>query len=184
MVWLNRELHITRQMGDTDDDYGLHGDQADEDVDDELPVPEASFTAESLRAPSPVPPLPVAPIEFGNKLSISEQLAYTKPVLVALLNGEYDPSRSLHIGFMKGGKSRNQVVAAAWRRGDFSHKDKEDLTMCIRAWMTRRTKRQDLGLIPHDVQVELPDEEEVTEDNEARPCRTSLNEAVSDRTTL
>ena len=130
-------------MGDSQDNYALGGSIQEDDEDPQVDLAEEGLDDENLRYPSPMPELPVTGVMFL-QLSISEQFQYTTPVLVALLNGQYLPARKLHIGFMKGGKSRNAVASAAWKRGDVSHKDKADLSTCIRWWMRRRQILYDL----------------------------------------
>ena len=95
------------------------------------------------------------------QLEIPQQFEYTKSVLAALLSGQYIPGKGRHIQFMKGGRSREQVNESAWTRGDLSHKDKEELSTCIRRWMKRRERRQELELVPYDVQVEIPNQRSI-----------------------
>ncbi|KAJ3552298.1 hypothetical protein NM688_g4221 [Phlebia brevispora] len=134
-------------MGDSEDNYGLdEGAEADR-TDDLRQLPEEAISEDTLRTASPVPVLPMEAADFI-ALPIPEQFQYIKPVLVSLLNGLYHPANELHTDFMKGGKSRNRVVSAAWKRGDLTHQDKEELAICIRQWVRRREKREALGLVP------------------------------------
>ena len=153
-------------MGDSRDNYALDMEPPNSDDEDLRPLPDENLNDEKLRAQSPTPHIPILAVDFV-QLTIAEQLEYVKPVLSALLNGQYLPARRLHIGFMKGGKSRTQVAASAWKRGDVSHKDKEELSTCIRRWMARRETRQALGVVPHDAQ--LPDDDPAAAaDNQVR----------------
>lgn len=105
---------------------------------------------EKLRAASPSPPVP-APTAFGHELTIQEQFEYVKPVLIAILNGQHArPALQRHIAFMKGGRSRTQVSNSAWRRGEVSHHDRDELSRCVLRWMRRRQRRQELGFVPAD----------------------------------
>ena len=125
-------------------------------------LPNEDFSEESLRATSPVPVNPQDPADFIG-LSIPEQFECTKPVLLSLVKGLYPPANDLHIGFMKGGKSRNRVASAAWKRGDLSYQDKDELAICIHRWMRRRSKRQARGLVEEDVGVEINEGEPTAE---------------------
>ncbi len=51
---------------------------------------------------------------------------------------------------MKGGKQRNAVIEAAWKRGEVTSGEKEELSTCIVRWMRRRQNRQDMGFLPAD----------------------------------
>ena len=144
-------------MGDSADNYALDLPLADDDAGDLVPLSEESLSEESLKASSPVPQLPVTAVSFI-QLEIPQQFEYTKPVISALLNGQYEPAKQRHVQFMKGGRAREQVNESAWKRGDLSHKDKEELSVCIRRWMRRRERRQELELVPRDVQVEIPNQ--------------------------
>lgn len=143
------------QLGEAQNDYFINEGDQDIDVDDEdtrsldgLPSDEV------LRCPSPPPELP-APTAFAHELSVAEQSAYVKPVLAALMNGQYEPAKWRHVDFMKGGKARQTVTNSAWQRGEVSHKEKNELSDCIRRWMRRRLRRQELGAIPADAALEV-----------------------------
>ncbi|EKM55260.1 uncharacterized protein PHACADRAFT_255750, partial [Phanerochaete carnosa HHB-10118-sp] len=148
----------TCMLGDAEDDYGLNEGNRDED-DESAPQadPLDEETEEQLRAPSPPPTLP-APTAFGYELTIPEQFNYVKPVLVALMNGRYEPSLARHTSFMKDGRSRRSVMLDAWKRGELSPSDKDELDVCIRRWMRKRSRRQQLGLVPADELVLVKDE--------------------------
>lgn len=145
------------KLGDSADNYGLDNDPPVDDAEDLSALSDEELDESTARSPSPAP----TGEAFSTQLPISEQFAYTKQVLVALLNGQYLPARHLHIGFMKGGKSRDKVTSAAWKRGELSHRDKEELSTCIRRWMRRRGQRQALGVLAHDVSVDAKDVDQV-----------------------
>ncbi|THH01653.1 hypothetical protein EW026_g1088 [Hermanssonia centrifuga] len=151
------------KMGAAADDYDLNENAEDEGADDFTMTFDDNVDEESLRAPSPDPKEP-APIAFAHDLTIPEQFEYSKPVLVALMNGEYPPATHLHVAFMKGGRWRNQVTSSAWKRGELSHKEKEELSDCIRRWMHKRMVRQKLGLVPPDTAVRMQDGDHVSPD--------------------
>lgn len=146
-------------MGEAVDDYGINEGARDEDTDvDLLDTTFHDESEEKLREPSPSPAVP-APLAFAHELTIEQQFAYVKPVLVALLNGRHRPSLARHVAFMKGGRSRTRVESTAWKRGEISHQDRDALGRCIYRWMRRRTRRQELGLVPADERVIVPDTE-------------------------
>lgn len=126
-------------------------------------MPNEDLSEEALRAASPVPVLPRNAEDFMN-LSIPEQFEYTKPVLLSLVKGLYHPANDLHIGFMKGGKSRSRVASAAWKRGDLTYQDKEALAICIQRWLRRRSERQALDLVEADVGLQINELGETTTD--------------------
>jgi hypothetical protein len=138
-------------------DYGINEGAQDEDTEVDLladafqDVPDAQ-----LRELSPSPVLP-APIAFAHELTLMQQFEYVKPVLIALLNGRHTPSRERHVGFMKGGRTRARVESTAWRRGEVSHRDRDELSRCIYQWMRRRSRRQELGLVPADERAVVRD---------------------------
>ncbi|KAI0345095.1 hypothetical protein BDW22DRAFT_1353961 [Trametopsis cervina] len=141
------------RLGQDEHNYGLNEGEKDVETDvNSRIIPDEEFTDELLRSSSPEPHIP-APVAFASDLSIEEQFRYTKPVLAAILTGRYTPAREKHIGFMKGGKQRNAVTMAAWKRGEVTNVEKEELSMCIVRWMRLRQKRQDAGLIPPDIFV-------------------------------
>jgi hypothetical protein len=62
---------------------------------------------------------------------------YTKTVLQAILNDEYEPTRSKHSRFMAGGKQRASLTDEAALRGKMDPKDVEHLQTYIRQWCLR-----------------------------------------------
>ncbi|KAI0093757.1 hypothetical protein BDY19DRAFT_989301 [Irpex rosettiformis] len=144
-------------LGEDENNYGLHIGERDEDTDlnGHGMISNEDLTVESLRSLSPVPKA-AAPLVFASELSVEEQFRYVTPVLSAILTGQYEPARQKHVGFMKGGKQRNTVIEAAWKRGEVTSQEKEELSTCIVGWMRRRQRRQDLGLLPADPFVTIP----------------------------
>ncbi|KAI0693328.1 hypothetical protein BC835DRAFT_1082750 [Cytidiella melzeri] len=138
-------------LGQDGYNYELHVGERDEDTEltNHDTMLDAELTAESLRSPSPVPQIP-APVAFASELSVEEQFRYVKPVLAGILTGHFEPAKYKHVGFMKGEKQRNAVTEAAWKRGEVTSQEKEELSRCIVRWMRRRQERQRMGLIPCD----------------------------------
>jgi hypothetical protein len=62
---------------------------------------------------------------------------YTKTVLRAILNNEYEPARGKHSRFMNGGKQRASLTDEAALRGKMDPKDVERLQAFIRQWCLR-----------------------------------------------
>jgi hypothetical protein len=62
---------------------------------------------------------------------------YTKTVLHAILNDEYEPARSKHSRFMIGGKQRASLTDEAALRGKMDPKDVDHLQTFIRQWCLR-----------------------------------------------
>ena len=83
--------------GDEGEEYGADGGNA-EDTDD-----------------SALPPPP--PAETFEGLPVRAQVAYVKPVLRAILNKEYAPTRGKHEAFMRGGSGRAALLKSAGVRG-------------------------------------------------------------------
>lgn len=128
---------------------------------------------QSLRASSPSPQIP-APVAFASELSIEEQFQYVKPILDAILTGQYGPAKHRHVVFMKGGKQRNAVIGAAWKRGEVTIQEKEELSTCVRRWMQRRQRRQDLGVIPTDPFVRVDEDTVKTDRTKRREVRSDF----------
>jgi hypothetical protein len=80
--------------------------------------------------------MPSSPDDFCN-LSIPQQFAYTKSVLVAILNERYPPARERHSDFMKGGALRRKLAENAGARGMMSPIDVEELQRCLLKWTLR-----------------------------------------------
>ena len=142
-------------MGESTENYGLDEDNdviQDESGAEDFNRPFAPEDEETLRAPSPLPPLPAPdPIEFENELSIADQFEYVKPVLAAVLDSAYGPARARHDGFMRGAGARRKVLDAVPPRGSLSAADKEEVAFLVRSWAWRRERRLEMG-----VSVEYP----------------------------
>lgn len=85
--------------------------------------------------------------EDFDKLSIREELSYAKPILTAVLNDEYKPACRHHADFIRGGKSREAVVAGAAARGTVSPKHVAALQGYIIRWVIEggATASQEVG---------------------------------------
>ncbi|CAA7270956.1 unnamed protein product [Cyclocybe aegerita] len=89
------------------------------------------------RSPSPIPLEPPPSLQEFIKLPIRAQFVYTRPVLQAILNKEYQPVVNKHDMFMRGGKERQNVLEAAALRGKMDPKDVEYLQEYVREWCLR-----------------------------------------------
>lgn len=90
---------------------------------------------------------------FEYDLELTEQFDYVKPVLAAVIEGKYGPSRAAHEGFMRGAGARQKVLNTVPLRGSLSARDKEEVAYLVRSWARRRERRRELG-----VSVEYPPE--------------------------
>lgn len=109
-------------------------DVVDDALDEEDTDSDNDFGPESRRISSPVPTDPPPPHEDFADLAIREQFSYTKPILIAILNEDYEPAKKKHDMFMRGGKSRDSVVKDAGDRGKMDPKDVGRLVKCVRQW--------------------------------------------------
>ena len=91
------------------------------------------------RVPSPIPILPI-PSQFCD-LTVAEQFAYTKPVLVAILNGTYMPAKQRHDDFIRGGTARKVVTDNACARGTIIPEDIDRLQAHLLWWALRQERR-------------------------------------------
>ena len=150
--------YLHTQLGESTENYGLDEDNdaiQDESGAEDFNRPFAPEDEETLRAPSPLPPLPAPdPIEFENERSIADQFEYVKHVLAAVLDDTYGPARVRHAGFMRGGGAQRKVLAAVPPRGSLSAADKEEVAFLVRSWAWRRERRLEMG-----VSVEYPRDE-------------------------
>ncbi|KAI1794726.1 hypothetical protein LXA43DRAFT_996327 [Ganoderma leucocontextum] len=140
----------TCKLGESTENYGLDEDndalQESNDAED-FTRPFAPEDEATLRAPSPLPPLPAPdPVEFENELSVAEQFEHVKPVLAAVLDDAYGPARARHDGFMRGGGAQKKVLDAVPLRGSLSAVDKEEVAFLVRSWAWRRERRLRMGL--------------------------------------
>ncbi|KAI8989818.1 hypothetical protein BD414DRAFT_485269 [Trametes punicea] len=140
----------TCKLGDSTGNYGLDSDidTPDEgDSSDDFNRPFAPEDEAALRAASPLPSLPApAPEAFEYDLSIAEQFEYVKPVLAAVLEGQYAPAMQRHEGFMRGAGIRQKVLDAVPVRGSLSAREKEEIAYLVRSWARRRERRRAMGL--------------------------------------
>ena len=115
----------------------------------------------SGRSPSPEPSIPPpSAIEF-NKLTIRQQFAYVKPILVSILNDEFPPAKEQHDAYMSGGPKRVEVCRKLGAKGNMRNDEYEALTECIQSWALRGERRakyifdegeqQNLGQLNGDV---------------------------------
>jgi|SRR5882762_3793231 len=108
-------------------------DEDDADESSRLPSPEPIF-------PLPTDSDPDSDFDFC-KLSIHQQFSYVKPVLKAILNDTYKPSRSRHLDYVKGGTARARTQESAASRGTVSVADVETLQKCMTRWVLREKRR-------------------------------------------
>jgi hypothetical protein len=93
------------------------------------------------RPPSPEPVMPVPSPDVFKTLSIPQQFACDKPVLVATLNDAYEPAKQRHADFIKGGKHRVAVHENVTLRGNIPIEDWEALADCLGRWALRDERR-------------------------------------------
>ncbi|KAI0647452.1 hypothetical protein C8Q79DRAFT_628337 [Trametes meyenii] len=137
----------TCKLGESTGNYGLDSDVDDEDGEEDFNRPFAEEDEAVLRAPSPLPCLPAPPPEeFEYDLTISEQFEYVKPVLAAMLEGEYLPAKMQHDNFMRGAGARQKVLDTVPVRGSLSARDKEEVAFLVRSWVQRKVRRRAMGL--------------------------------------
>ncbi|KIY52756.1 hypothetical protein FISHEDRAFT_69570 [Fistulina hepatica ATCC 64428] len=77
-----------------------------------------------------------------NRLPLRHQFAYTKAVLLAILNGNYASARERYEGFFQGGRMRRQVEERAWERGLIPVSHVEMFAQYIRHWVLRGKQAQ------------------------------------------
>jgi len=89
----------------------------------------------SERAHSPEPVTP-PPNNFSG-LPMDEQFTYLKPVLKCILDGQFQPAKQRHEGFLKGGTERSNVAMMAGLRGDLDAHTVSVLSAYICRWVLR-----------------------------------------------
>ncbi|KAI0672817.1 hypothetical protein C8Q78DRAFT_1144283 [Trametes maxima] len=137
----------TCKLGQSTGNYGLDSDVDVEDGEEDFNRPFAEEDEAMLRAPSPLPCLPAPPPEeFEYDLTIPDQFEYVKPVLAAMLEGEYAPAKEQHDNFMRGAGARQKVLDTVPVRGSLSARDKEEVAYLVRSWGHRREQRCAMGL--------------------------------------
>ncbi|KAI0958061.1 hypothetical protein AcW1_006245 [Taiwanofungus camphoratus] len=137
----------TCQLGLDKFNYGMNEeheelDTADDDIDPYSELEDDTV----LRIASPLPSLPApSPLDFTTNLSIADQFNYVKPVLAAVIKGEFEPARDRHDAFMRGAAARQKVCETAFARGNLRHEEVEELLRLVRGWARRREKREGLN---------------------------------------
>ncbi|KAJ3875103.1 hypothetical protein F5051DRAFT_71081 [Lentinula edodes] len=130
----------TCEMGKFASDHLDNGDDGDEDDPANISRDSNNHSSDTgILPPSPSPspvPFPSLSCAFNN-LSIRAQLAYIKPVLLAILNENYAPAKGRHDSFMKGGKARAGLGASAGLRGTIPPRDVDKLQKHLCDWCLR-----------------------------------------------
>ncbi|KAF5369170.1 hypothetical protein D9615_009985 [Tricholomella constricta] len=111
--------------------------QSDDDEDNDI----FHMNELHLRSPSPMSVDPPPDTAEFSELSIREQFAYIKPVLIAILNDRYAPARERHDNFIAGGSKRKSVVNSAGLRGQMDPRDVVTLQHCLSEWCLRDERR-------------------------------------------
>ncbi|KZS89975.1 hypothetical protein SISNIDRAFT_488832 [Sistotremastrum niveocremeum HHB9708] len=97
------------------------------------------------RSPTPEPePDHTAPILSGedfNALSIAEQFVYVRPVLSAIINGNYPPAEERHKAFIKGGKARRLLAESAANLSRLSEGERGRVRYEVLRWALRDERR-------------------------------------------
>ncbi|KAJ7286382.1 hypothetical protein C8J57DRAFT_1287514 [Mycena rebaudengoi] len=110
-------------------------------------------------SPEPLDPLPSG--TAFSELTMREQFVHAKPVLAAILRGEYAPARGIHDLYTGGGlNGRTMVAEAAGDRGLMDPKDVEEVQKYLVEWCMRNEKRHTNGL---HLDADMADEKEKTE---------------------
>ncbi|KAI0780528.1 hypothetical protein BD413DRAFT_497786 [Trametes elegans] len=147
--WTTADIEFsTCKLGESTGNYGLDSDvDSSDDEDEDFNCPFAAEGDTKLRAPSPLSSLPAPPPEeFEYDLTMSEQFAYVKPVLAAVIDGKYGPARHRHEDFMRGAGARRKILDEVPVRGSLSARDKEEVAYLVRSWARRRERRREMGL--------------------------------------
>ncbi|EAU88657.1 hypothetical protein CC1G_01030 [Coprinopsis cinerea okayama7 len=128
-----------------------------DDDENEDHLKEVLESARRSQSPSPASKLP-NPERFM-RLPIRHQFAYTKPVLQAILNDEYEPVRSKREMFMKGGSGRMNVTKGSTARGMMDPMVVEELNVYVTYWCLREEMvMRDRGVVGRE-EVEKADME-------------------------
>ncbi|KAF7311247.1 hypothetical protein MKEN_01026300 [Mycena kentingensis (nom. inval.)] len=106
-----------------------------EEVSDTDEDPDDALFEQLLREQSPQP-LTRPPEDFS-ELPIREQFVCAKPVLMAILRGEYAPAMPLHDMFLAGGKKRETVGKSAGENGMMDPVDIQKLRRFLVEWVLR-----------------------------------------------
>ena len=89
------------------------------------------------RYPSPSPASPPPTKEAFSELDVRSQFAYTKSILVAILNEQYAPARRRHDQFLKGGLARKSAAESAAMRGEMDPRSVGELQRWLCEWCLR-----------------------------------------------
>lgn len=133
------------QLGESEGNYGMDEEECDIDEDFD---PVVNEDEETLRTNSPDPELP--PPKYFEALPIEKQFQYVKPILISILQNNYEPARPRHEAFMRSAASRQRVLDTEHDSGNIKSYELEALSPLIRQWVRRRQIRQEMGLIPVD----------------------------------
>jgi hypothetical protein len=123
---------------------------------------------------SPEPTLPVPSPEDFIQLSIPQQFAYVKPVLIATLHGSYEPAKQRHSDFIKGGKHREGVKKNVVMRGNISVEEVRKFTQYL-TWWALREERGAVAIPEHVRETH----EDVGSGISADPIATSVTQDTS-----
>lgn len=93
------------------------------------------------RSPSPIPTDPPPSFSDFMDLDIRDQFAYTKPVMIAILNEQYAPAQKKHDMFIGGGQGRKAVVDDAGLRGRMDPQSVSELQNYLSEWCLRDERR-------------------------------------------
>ncbi|KAF8550465.1 hypothetical protein OG21DRAFT_1419643 [Imleria badia] len=104
---------------------------------------------------SALPPPP--PAGDFQDLSVRAQLAYVKPVLRAILNKEYAPTRAMHEAFMRGGSGRLSLLKSAGVRGGMDARFVKAVQKAICKWVLG-----DTGMKPEKLNIGTGSSEDST----------------------
>ncbi|KAG2150708.1 uncharacterized protein EDB93DRAFT_1083972, partial [Suillus bovinus] len=86
------------------------------------------------QSPSPKLTDPPPSADAFAELSMHAQLAYVKPVLIAILQGKYTPAFKSHEAFMRGGAARSSLMKRAAVRGGLDPNEVKQSQKLIARW--------------------------------------------------
>lgn len=132
-----REYNLTRDKFWTSDEEGFvtcdlgEFESAVQDIE----TPDSEDEPEDKkRSPSPELTDPPPSADAFANLSIHAQLAYVKPVLSAIIQGEYTPANKSHEAFMRGGAARSSLMKRAAVRGGLDPNEVKRSQKLIARW--------------------------------------------------
>ncbi|KAG6915330.1 hypothetical protein DXG01_012102 [Tephrocybe rancida] len=103
------------------------------------------------RSPSPIPTIPPPTANDFRLLEMREQLAYTKPILSAVLIENFPPAMRRHTAFIAGGSKRKNIVDEASLRGQMDPNDIVTLQRCVMEWCLRDEQRAEAIMDEEDI---------------------------------